>query len=326
MPPDHRTSDRPSYYTMKTPAPMPARSPQGLTHSRSNSQSYINSKPTTSPMSSPRPPLSAGQPHPPKLSPGAARGGIHEGRAPSPNYFGLAVDSAADPRDSCLVPRENWSSPSSSVKSFAAAIPKQLPLDANPDFEAFRRQIDANRSRATFSLSASHFGVPTGSAHSPSASTPSALQRPRPPKWHTQGGDGSDFPFPRPSRLTKTASFTLGDVHGRRLDRDAENPQEDSAYVSADSKRSSAVSLNPPFFLNLGRHETSPAKPQSPSPVLGREGLSCAIPRTDDRPPPQLMTRGKADSASPSPLSQTGAAVAPGSPGTADGPTMISPS
>lgn len=325
MPPDHRTSDRPSYYTVKTPAPVPARSPQGLSHSRSNSQSYINSKPTTSPMSSPRPPPSSGQPHPPKLSPGAARGAAHEPRAPSPNYFGLAVDSAADPRDSCLVPRENWSSPSSSVKSFAAAIPKQLPLDANPDFEAFRRQIDANRSRAGFGLSSSHFGVPTGSAHSPSASTPSALQRPRPPKWHTQGGDGSEFPFSRPSRLTKTASFTLGDGPGSKLDRDAGSLQEDSAYVSADSKRSSAVSLNPPFFLNLDRQEISPAKPQSPFPVLDREGLSCAVPNKDGRPPPQLMTRGKTNSASPSPISQTGAAVAPESPGTTDGPTMISP-
>jgi len=139
MPPEHRANDRPTYYTMKTPAPMASVSSQGLTHSRANSQSYISTKRTTSPMSSSRPPPIAGQPHPPKLSPGGARAAIHDARTPSPNYFGLAVDATvqADPRDSCLLPRENWSSPSSSVKSFAAAIPKQLPLDANPNSRPF---------------------------------------------------------------------------------------------------------------------------------------------------------------------------------------------
>ncbi|KAK3298081.1 uncharacterized protein B0H64DRAFT_137359 [Chaetomium fimeti] len=322
MPPEHRVTDRPSYYTMTTPAPVSAVSPQGLPHSRSNSQSYINNKSTTSPMSSPRPPPSVGQPLPPKLSPGAARGAVQDARTSSPNYFGLAADPAADPRDSCLVPRENWSSPSSSVKSFSAAIPKQLPLDANPEFEAFRRQIDANRSRAAFSLSASHFGVSTGGAHTPPASTPSALQRPRPPRWHTQGGDSSDIPFPRP-RLA-TGSFGLGDPPGSKLDKDADSLQEDSAYVSADSKRSSAVSLNPPFFPSMGRHEIPPPKLPSPFAAPDRAGANFAPSHTNDRPSPQPITRGKTVSPSPSSLSQIGTAVGPQAQGTG-GPALISP-
>lgn len=314
MPPEHRTNDRPCYYTMKTPAPVAAVSPQGLTHSRSNSQSYINSKPATSPVSSSRPPPSSGQSHPPKLSPGAARGSAHDARTPSPNYFGLAVDSAADPRDSCMVPRENWSSPSSSVKSFAAAIPKQLPLDANPEFEAFRRQADANRARAAFSLSASHFSLTAGGARTPPASTPSALQRPRPPKWHTQGGDGSDFPLLRSSRLA-AGSFSLGEVPGGgKAEQDNDSLQEDSAYVSADSKRSSAVSLNPPFSLNLGRQGISPHGAQSPFPAPTGEGSAAKF-------SPYLTGRTKTDSPSPTPLSQPGAGPAPGG----DSPTMISP-
>jgi rhodanese-related sulfurtransferase len=322
MPPDHRVTDRPSYYTMTTPAPVSAVSPQGLPHSRPNSQSYINNKPTTSPMSSPRPPPSVGQPHPPKLSPGAARSAVQDARSSSPNYFGLAADPAADPRDSCLVPRENWSSPSSSVKSFSAAIPKQLPLDANPEFEAFRRQIDANRARAAFSLSASHFGVPTGGAHTPPASTPSALQRPRPPRWHTQGGDGSDTPFPRPR--VATGSFSLCDVPGTKLDKDADNLQEDSAYVSADSKRSSAVSLNPPFFPTMGRHEISPPKLPSPFANPDRTGVSLSPSDTNDRTSLQPITRGKTVSPPPTSLSQAGAVAASQAQGSG-GPALISP-
>lgn len=320
MPPEHRANDRPAYYTMKTPAPVAAVSPQGLTHSRSGSQSYINSKPTTSPLSSSRPPLSVAQPQPPKLSPGSARGAIHDARTPSPNYFGLAVDPAAhaEPRDSCLVPRENWSSPSSSVKSFAAAIPKQLPLDANPEFEAFRRQIDANRARAAFSLSASHFSVTAGGAHTPPIPTSSTLQRPRPPKWHTQGADGSDFPLLRTSRVG-AGTFGLGDAPGSKADRDADSLHLDSAYVSSDSKRSSAVSLSLPAFINVGRHETSPPETQSSLPAPGSNGEV-----TSPKFRPCSVARPKTQSPSPAPATPTGAAAAAQIPGTA-GPAMISP-
>lgn len=324
MPHEHRTNDRISYYTMKTPGLVSAAGPQGLSHSRSNSQSYVSCKTTTSPMSSPRGPHPSSQSRPSKLSPGAARGGAPDSRTTSPNYFGLAVDPIADPRDSAMLPRENWSSPSSSVKSFAAAIPKQLPLDANPDFEAFRRQIDANRARAAFSLSASHFNIPTGGPLTPPAPAPSTSQRPRPPRWHTQGSDGSEFPWPRPPRLA-AGSCGAGDVLGSKADRDADVLHKDSAYVSADSKRSSAVSLNLPFFPNSNRHdETPPRQPQSPFPSLEREGFNLTIPRTDGRPSPQPLARGKADSPSPRPLAQPGADAVPQIPGTS-GPAMMSP-
>ncbi|KAJ4288808.1 phosphotyrosine-specific ptp2-like protein [Collariella sp. IMI 366227] len=315
MPPEQRVNDRPSYYTMKTPGPVPAVSPHGLTHThthtRSTSQSYLNGKPTTPPVPSPKGAPSAGQPHQPKLSPGTSRGAPLDARTPSPNYFGLSVEPNADPRDSCMVPRENWSSPSSSVKSFAAAIPKQLPLDANPDFEAFRKQIDANRARAAFNLTASHFNLPSGGCYTPPASTPSALQRPRPPKWHTQGVD--DFPSARASRMAP-GSFNLGPLPGVKLDRDADSLHEDSAYVSADSKRSSSVSLNPPFFLQMGKPEASPVLPpklQHPFPAPGHAGFGSAISRDDARPSPQPLGH-KPDSSSSVPA-------------TGD-PSMISPS
>lgn len=326
MPPEPRTNDRPSFYTMKTPVPMSAVSPQGLAHSRVASQPY---KPATSttPISSPRPPPSVGQAHPPKPSPGFNNWGTttttHEPRPPSPNYFGLTVDHpGADPRDSCLVPRENWSSPSSSVKSFGAAIPKQLPLDANPEFEAFRRQIDANRARASFSLSATHFGSSTGTAQTPPASTPSALQRPRPPKRHTQAGDGSDFLLARSSR--PAAEFlNLGDLMGpRKLDRDAESFRGDSAHIPGDSKRGSAMSINLPSFPGTSRHEVPPPKPQAPLPALGKVETThpnpTAVHGTSGRPSLQPPTRppGSLGMTDTGPSLQTAGA---------SGPSMITP-
>lgn len=317
-PSEHRVNDRTTYYTMKTPPGLvPAAGAQGLGRARSNSQSYVSCKPTTSPMPSPR------VPRPSKLSPGGVRPGGPDPRATSPNYFGLAVDPIADPRDSAKLPLENWSSPSSSVKSFAAALPKQMPLDANPDFEAFRRQIDANRARAAFSLSASHFTIQAGGPLTPPAPTPSTLHRPRPPRWHTQGHDGSDFPWPRPQRLGAASSGVV-DVPAGKADRDVDSLQEDSAYVSGDSKRSSAVSLNPRFFANIGtmgKHETAPSSIQSPFPGLGQGGFNLAMPKINTRPSPQPPARGKADSPLTNPRQQP---VAPEMPG-AGGPTMMSP-
>lgn len=88
-------------------------------------------------------------------------------RTPSPNYFGLTVDPANDPRDSSIGPKDNWSPPTSSIRSFTGQSPKHLPLDANPEFEAFKRQTEANN---TFSLNYGHL------AHFSSTPTTSSLR------------------------------------------------------------------------------------------------------------------------------------------------------
>jgi hypothetical protein len=116
-----------------------------------------------------------------KMSPAKAS----EPRSPSPNYFGLIVEPAADPRDSASLPAQNWSPPSSSIKSFAAALPMPIPLDANPDFEAFRRQIDI-RSKG-FGLP-SQTGIVAAGGSREYSSSPSTG-----PTWPRMGGRWSTY-------------------------------------------------------------------------------------------------------------------------------------
>ncbi|KAK4173695.1 putative tyrosine-protein phosphatase [Triangularia setosa] len=286
MPPEPRANDRASYYTMKTAGLAASQAPG---HSRTNSQSLFSNKATGAPLSSPRPPHSVGQPHPPKMSPSTSRGGVVDARTPSPNYFGLALDPSADPRESALLPHENWSTPTSSVKSFAAAIPKHLPLDANPEFEAFRRQIDANRGRSGFSLSNTHFNITSGGPYIQAASTPSAQQRPRPPRSQTHGSDLPENPPTRPSLPTESGSWGPGDNPFQSVVENG-SQRRDAPHISVESRFGTKGLMNPPVFLGLGKppsHEWEKLnssitqasgrlgrKTETPSPTLSQQGNS----------------------------------------------------
>ncbi|KAI2617443.1 hypothetical protein GGR54DRAFT_631380 [Hypoxylon sp. NC1633] len=244
-----KTSSRPSLVSAHS-------HPHHSRHSQANMQAFRANRSTT-PLASPHMPHSVGQPYPPatKLSPVTT-----DVRSPSPNYFGLNVDhSTADIRDSAVAPLNHWSPPSSSVKSFGAAIPKQVPLDANPEFEAFRRQVDANRSQG-FNLGSAHFAP----AHSPLSTRPRQPQR-----LPTNQSDST-------SELSSTRSLNGRTIDSAisRMDVDADS-LHDSAYVSSDSKRNSEVSLNPPQFSNMPRFE-SPAHADSPFEPLRRSTLSKA--------------------------------------------------
>ncbi|KAI0843709.1 hypothetical protein F5Y06DRAFT_284118 [Hypoxylon sp. FL0890] len=261
-------------------------------HSQANMQSFRANRSTT-PVASPRMPHSVGQPYPPstKLSPGST-----DVRSPSPNYFGLNVDHLNnDVRDSAVAPLDHWSPPSSSVKSFGAAIPKQVPLDANPEFEAFRRQVDANRSKG-FSLGSAHFA--------PLQSPLSA--RPRPLRLPTNHSDSA-------SDLSSSRSLNgrIPDGAGSRMDIDTDS-LHDSAYVSSDSKRNSEASLNPPSFSNLPRFE-SPAHADSPFESLRKSTLS----KTEDRHPRLSLPQEKSEQPldSMKPRAETLPATLEGGPG-----------
>lgn len=314
--------DRPSagsFFNIKTPG---GRSQPGSSHSQTQTTSHPRANKSSTPISSPRQPFSVGQMYPPKLSPSASHG--QDARTPSPNYFGLSIEPTAGPLESAALPRENWSPQTSSVKSFGAAIPKQLPLDANPEFEAFRRQADANRGRG-LSLSTSQFGRSIPLSGTPSASTPSAAARPRPPRWHTQGSETSVAALPRVSEPPPAPRSVECAVPARM---DVENDStHDSAYVSSDSKRSSSTSLNAQpvlnasSFFNMGRQHESPD--HLATPFAAPDGRLHLI-NTDERHPRLSMTHNRADPPSPGPRQSRRADTVPAK--LEDGgPSMMSP-
>ncbi|KAI5235894.1 hypothetical protein E4T42_09604 [Aureobasidium subglaciale] len=61
-------------------------------------------------------------------------------RSASPNYFGFPAQEDSYDSGSGRHTRKNWSPPSSAVRSTAAFSPSVVPVDQNPDFDAFRRQ------------------------------------------------------------------------------------------------------------------------------------------------------------------------------------------
>lgn len=212
--------------------------------------------------------------------------------------------------------QDKWSPSTSSVKSFGAALPKKVPLDANRDFEAFKRQADANSGRSSFSLGSSHFGgtTPLTLASGP----PSA--RPRASRWNTHATDTTSTPVLTSSSSNTTERPKSKEVISEKMDVDnASVSTHDSAYISADSKRNSEASVNQPSFFNLPRHE-SPA--QFDSSLDKRGGLS----QVDDRHPRLSLVHDKVDPPSPAPIlnykarSETVPAVLE-----AAGPSMISP-
>ena len=246
-------------------------------HSHSHSQSHRNSSRTsTTPLSPPaRIPPSVGQSLPPNTSVLLRSPAVQtDVRTPSPNYFGLVVDPASDPRDSGVGPKDNWSPPTSSILSFGAASPKHLPLDSNPDFEAFRKQSESNNGFNLSHGNLSHF-----------ASTPGpAPMRPRSDRRPTRS-ETQEHPSPmsRPRAREETPD-------GMELD-----GGRDSAYVSsAESKRPSESSMNVPSFFDIPRQQ-SPANMASPASQVPRNVLS----HLDDRHPRLSLPQNRADPPSP---------------------------
>ncbi|KAL2265100.1 hypothetical protein VTJ83DRAFT_6200 [Remersonia thermophila] len=317
MSPEPRAIDRPSYYTMKTPALVAAPSPQGLAHSGASPPCYFSVKQRTSPVPSPRSSPSLGQPRPPKPSTRGPRGRAPSPRPASPNYFGLTVDPALEARDSCLVPRDNWSSQSSSaiIQPFAAVIPPQVSLDANPEFEAFRRHIDASRGRKGFNLSLSSATLALGSPRgTPGASTPSALpsQPPPPPPPPPACRGPGETPKARPMRPVP-GPLGLGRDGADRLPADAvvENAQG-PVSVSAGGKAVSTLSLSLPV---------PPPPPKLPS----SDGAGSLPAAADARPSSPTMVGAPPSRAGPSagPQPQPQPQLRP--PGGSDVPAMIMP-
>ena len=123
----------------------------------------------------------------------------------SPNYFGLAVEeskgqgSSTGGRDM----RGNWSPPTSNVRSTAAASPRIIPLDQNPEFEAFRRQSEMNGYRRSSGFAMAPPGPsPVSEVYKPVSSMSSMVPPTSPRAKGSVGSPRLSEPVPRsPKRM-----------------------------------------------------------------------------------------------------------------------------
>jgi hypothetical protein len=197
-------------------------------------------------------------------------------RTPSPNYFGLIVEPA-EGGDSGVLPKDNWSPPTSSIRSFAAPSPKHIPLDSNPDFAAFKRQTESNQGFNLGHGSLSHF-----------ASTPGLTLDPKATSRRSARTEASPI---------SPKSKGIMDPLMERMDMDYPG-RVNSAHVSADSKRASDASMDAPSFFDMPR-QASPAAMPPPRQAPTLSGPRTLLSRLDDRHPRLSLPSNKAAPPSP---------------------------
>ncbi|KAJ2970539.1 hypothetical protein NQ176_g8139 [Zarea fungicola] len=259
-------------HTARTPG---ASSPHNV--SRRTSRTIAKS---TTPLTSPRAACSVGQNYPPKGSPSR-----RPPRPSSPNYFGLVIETSTEGHESSAPGKDNWSPAGSSIKSFAAALPKTVPLEPNSEFEAFKRQVDRNRGPSNALPTTSH--VPSTTTH---------LVRPRPARWHSHHQEPTTFTtrtyVSLDSKRNSDASLVPLQLSiPPRVASPApieettqQTEQQQPAQATADaSARDDRLSLNeptlrraaPPMFGSVARAATMPMKQDViQSPVVTGEQLA----------------------------------------------------
>ncbi|KAH8593206.1 phosphatase-like protein [Bisporella sp. PMI_857] len=246
--------------------------------SHSHTQPH-RSKASTTPISPPpRVAASVGLAHAPIVGPSLRNSSpSRSGRAPSPNYFGLIKEPGTDTQDSGSGPKANWSPPTSSILSFGAVSPKHIPVDSNPEFEAFKRQSQSNTSFNLGHGNLSHF-----------ASTPGAgVVAPRTDSSKKERKSSTTKPEPQDLSPKSSPRILSSEPMEIELGRD-------SAYESSPSVRNlRASAASTTSFFDLPRQQ-SPANIASPHPPP-RNVLS----PIDDRHPRLSLPHNRADPPSP---------------------------
>lgn len=100
-------------------------------------------------------------------------------KSPSPSYFGFVVgtdDSIPPDSNPGVYARQNWNFPATSQT--ALPTPRHVPVESNPDFEAFRRQSESNH---RFALNSSTTSLGRPSQSRTTSSTSSKLDTPTSP-------------------------------------------------------------------------------------------------------------------------------------------------
>lgn len=217
-----------------------------------------------------------------------------EERSSSPNYFGLAVNPTS-PRESAVGPKEAWSPPTSSILSFGAGSP--VPLDSNPEFEAFRKQSESNHRFSLGHGNLSHF-----------ASSPGVERK------QVKAEEAERSPKPKP----------FGETNPDAMDIDR---SKDSTYGSSSSKSASeASSLNAPSFFDIPRQQSPANMTPGHTSQMQRNALS----HMDERHPRLSLPPSKPALSSPRlphlKIHNNGSQRADTLPSTLeDGPALIKP-
>lgn len=187
-------------------------------------------------------------------------------RCPSPNYFGLVVEASNNIGDSNTNGhvRANWP-PSSSIRSTVAASPSGLPLEANPDLEAFRRQSE----RGSFNL---------GHGNLSSFSTTSSTGRLPTLKSLAESRGGLEGSQDRRNSVREHAKAAL--IRDDPMDIDVPGNSQSGLITGVAS---------PPSFLDIPRQESP----------LNVPNLRSQISRVDDMHPRQSLPQHRVDPPSP---------------------------
>lgn len=194
----------------------------------------------------------------------------HLPTTPSPNYFNLTVSNGDHFSSSAAQHiRGNWSPPTSNVRSTAAASPRIIPVEQNPEFEQFKKQTENNRG---FNLGQFNFTPTTGPSKE---SYFSSMKAPASPQSMTgsfkgakQDHDGAkeddSQPKPRsPKRMLSTESPLFPDRPRRNSPASFEGFARTDAIAEFAEERVSNASLPPHPSQHLSRSthraETLPA-------------------------------------------------------------------
>jgi hypothetical protein len=193
----------------------------------------------------------------------------------SPNYFQLAVNANADHFSSSAAQhiRSNWSPPTSQVRSTAAASPRIIPVEQNPDFEQFRRQSENNRSFALGNFNFTPTEAPSKDSYfgtmkplqSPQSSTAPVAPSIEHPENKSAKDDDTPPQKPRsPKRMLSTESSLFPDRPRRNSPASFEGFARTDAVAEFAEERNQRPSLPPKksFHIALASHraETLPAR------------------------------------------------------------------
>ncbi|KAM3421700.1 hypothetical protein BST61_g2083 [Cercospora zeina] len=183
---------------------------------------------------------------------------------PSPNYFAFHADGNSYLTNSHA--KNNWSPPSSAVRSTAALSPTVVPLDQSPEFAAFKKQSEDTKGfdLSTFKIPSTKPVLVSRPSHGRANNHTSAKDIPAKAAPHRAVVDPYSEDFSRSPKRSHSPSHMDG------CKRRQSPPTFDEASVSKDKPRLQLPldSMNAPYQAPKNRSETLPVTTDTEDPVF----------------------------------------------------------